>query len=132
MKDRVTIRYSEAFKLEVVEQISSGHFASPEQARIAYGIKGCTTVYRWLQQYGREDLKARYVKVMSKEALDETQELKKRVRELERALADAHMLRLLEKAHLDIACEWLGTDRESFKKKHVTTLSDKPGAKGAK
>ncbi len=132
MKDRLTIRYSEAFKLEVVEQIGSGRFASPEQARLAYGINGSTTVYRWLQQYGREDLKARYVKVMSKQALDETQELKKRVRELERALADAHMLRLLEKAHLDIACEWLGTDRESFKKKHATTLLDKPATKDSK
>lgn len=130
MKERVVTRYSEAFKLEVVDQITSGRFASITQAASACGITGSKTILKWLKKYGGEEVLPKYVKVMTRKALDETAELKKRVRDLERALADAHMLHLLEKAHLKIACEHLGTDRESFKKKHATTLLEVPAPRG--
>jgi hypothetical protein len=46
--------------------------------------------------------------------------LRKRVRELERALADAHLDLKLEDAYLKLACEAAGVeDVEEFKKKHA-------------
>jgi hypothetical protein len=43
---------------------------------------------------------------------------------LEAAVADAHIDYCLEKAYLRVACDRMGTDPDSFKKKHVMTLSD--------
>jgi hypothetical protein len=46
--------------------------------------------------------------------------LRKRVRELERALADAHLDLKLEDAYLKLACEAAGVeDVAEFKKKHA-------------
>jgi hypothetical protein len=48
--------------------------------------------------------------------IDELTEAKKRIRCLEKALADSHMDYCLERAFLEIACEQMGTSREDFKK----------------
>ena len=52
MRKRV-IRYSEAFKQEVVRELESGIFENAAQASRRYGIKGEGTVKRWAGQYGR-------------------------------------------------------------------------------
>lgn len=122
MKPHKIIRYSEAFKRQVVEQIQSGKYSSIKQARRAYGIRGAMTINRWLERYGNKDLLPKQIKIMSRNEIDETKELKKRVRALESALADAQMRSLLNEAHLEIACERMQTDIETFKKKHATTL----------
>jgi len=50
--------------------------------------------------------------------------LRKRVRELERALADAHMDLKLEAAYVELACEAAGVqDVAEFKKKHAGVRS---------
>ena len=56
----------------------------------------------------------------------ESEALKKRVRELEKALADTHMKELLGEAYLQIACGRLGLAVDEFKKKAATTRSDPP------
>jgi hypothetical protein len=57
---------------------------------------------------------------------DKRKALEKRVRELEKALADTHMKELLGAAYLGIACERLGLEVEEFKKKAATTRSEVP------
>jgi hypothetical protein len=50
--------------------------------------------------------------------IDERQRLKERVQRLERALADAHVELVLERAYTQLACERAGiTDVAGFKKK---------------
>jgi hypothetical protein len=50
----------------------------------------------------------------------EVKALRKRVRELERALADAHIDLKLEAAYVELACEVAGVkDVAEFKKKHA-------------
>jgi len=73
---------------------------------------------------------AKKVYVMSKEEQDENKALKRRVGELEKALANAYMGELLKDSYLEIACEELGIKVEAFKKKHVTKLSDAQPRKG--
>ena len=41
---REFVTYSEAFKMQVVEEISQGKFASMLQAQKAYGIRGTATI----------------------------------------------------------------------------------------
>ena len=95
-----------------------------EAARRAYGIKGSITVQKWLRRYGREDLLPKRIRIETMKERDELLEAKKRIRELEAAVADAHIDYCLEKAYLHVACERLGDDPEDFKKKHAMTLSD--------
>ncbi|MGI6197675.1 MAG: transposase, partial [Candidatus Cloacimonadaceae bacterium] len=48
----VIIRYSEAFKLKVVEEIERGHLTITKAMRL-YDIKGSATIYNWIRKYGK-------------------------------------------------------------------------------
>lgn len=126
MKTKETIRYSEAFKQQVISELESGKFAGPYAAARAYRINGQGTVRAWLRQYGRGDLVPRRVTITTMSEQDEAKELKQRVRELEKALADTHMKELLGEAYLEIACKRLGLDVDEFKKKAATSRSVPP------
>ena len=119
-----TIRYSEAFKRQVVEELERGRHATMWAARRAYGIKGSATVPGWVRKYGREDLLPKRVRVETLKERDELKEARKRIRELEAAVADAHIDHCLEKAYFHVACERMGKDPEEFKKKNAITLSE--------
>ena len=127
-----SIRYSEGFKLQVIDELSSGKFKRISEVRAAYGIKGCETVEKWLAKYGREDLLTKRIRIESMTERDEKKELKKRVNTLETALSDAHIDGSLDRAFLEIACERLDIDMDEFKKKHALTLSDVRRMKGLK
>ena len=129
---KTNIRYSEAFKRQVVEELGSGLFETIEQARRAYGIRGCETVRRWVAKYGRDQLRPKRIRIETMKEANELREARKRIRELEAALADAHIDQCLEESYLEIACERLGSDPDAFKKKHDLTLSDVRRKKGRK
>ena len=121
MRKKVTIRYSESFNLQVVNDVESGKYSSCFAARVAYGIKGTATVHRWVRQYGRSHLLRKVVRVETVNEVSELKALRKRVRELESALSDAHLGKRFDDAYLRIACRAAGIDDvEEFKKKHVT------------
>ena len=122
MSGRV-VRYSEAFKQQVVEEITGGRFKNPHEASQAYGITGKGTVYRWVSEYGRGHLLQKVVRVEKPGEPGEIKRLKERVRRLEEALADAHMDKVLAESTLEILCEQAGIDLEAFKKKHSGTGS---------
>jgi transposase-like protein len=126
MKPKDEVRYSEAFKQQVISELEAGKFSGPHAAARAYGIKGTRTITGWLRRYARSDLMPRRVTITTMHEQDEKKALQKRVRELERALADTHMKGLLGDAYLEIACERMGIDVTEFKKKHVTKLSTGP------
>ncbi len=126
------IRYGEAFKRQVVDEIEKGKFTGAHAAGRAYGIKGATTVSTWIRKYGNGELLPKKITIHTLDEQDENRELKKRVKDLERALADSYMSGLLKESYLEIACERMGVDVEAFKKKHVTNLSGDRRAKEAK
>src|SRR5258708_37408734 len=103
MESRRYVRYSEAFKRQVVSELESGKFIGPHAAARAYGIKGALTVGRWLRRDGRSDLLGRGITVTTAEEKDEKKALKERVGELERTLADADMEGALEESYLRCA-----------------------------
>lgn len=111
------IRYSEAFKRQVVEEVERGRYASPHEARKAYGIGGAHTVAIWIGQQGKSHLLGRVIRVEKADEAGEMKRLKERIRQLERALADAHMDLALEKGFLEHLCRETKTDAEAFKKK---------------
>ncbi|MDD3546425.1 MAG: transposase [Kiritimatiellae bacterium] len=117
------MRYSEAFKLKVVRDLEEGRYDSPARAGLAHGVKGKGTVAYWVRRYGKNHLLRKVVIVMKPEEQTEVRELRKRVRDLERALVDAHMDARIADAQLQFACEAAGIDDiEAFKKKHAGGL----------
>lgn len=120
MVKREVRRYSEAFKLQVVRDVESGRFETPYAAGRAYGIKGQGTVGCWLRRYGKDHLLGKVVHVMKADEQSEVKALRKRVRELEGALADAYLDLKLEEGYVEVACEAAGIkDVAEFKKKHA-------------
>lgn len=126
MEQKTTIRYSEAFKLQVVRELEQGRYSGPLAAGMAYGVTGHDTVAGWVRRFGKDHLLGRLVRVTKADEETEVKLLRKRVRELERALADAHIDLKLETAYFEIACEAAGVkDGEEFKKKHAGVRSTK-------
>lgn len=90
-----------------------------------YGIKGTVTVARWVRKYGNGS-RGKVIRVQRPEEIDEKKQLKARVRQLERALADANIDAALERAYTRIACQRAGIkDVEEFKKKAAGQLDTK-------
>lgn len=117
MEQKAVMRYSEAFKLQVVRDLELGRFESVGAAGRAYGVKGCHTVARWVRRFGKDHLLGKVVRVMKADERAEVEALRKRVRELERALADAHLDLKLEAAYVKLACAAAGVrDVAEFKK----------------
>lgn len=120
MEPRTKIRYSEAFKLQVVRDFEQGKFESATAAGQAYGVNGRGTVARWVQRFGKDHLLGKMVWVMKADEETELKALRKRVRELEKALAYAHLDLRMEAAYVELACEAAGVqDVGEFKKKHA-------------
>lgn len=119
------IRYSEAFKMEVVRELESQDLSYQEVQR-KYGIAGSETVQKWVRQYGNGS-RGKVIRVQRPEEIDELKRLKARVRQLEAALADANIDCALERAYTRLACRRAGIeDVEEFKKKTVGQLGTKP------
>ena len=89
-----------------------------------YGIKGNTTLNRWLGQFGCGKI-GRVIRVERPEDINELKKLRDRIKRLETALADASLDLAIEKSYLKIACRRAGiSDVEEFKKK-ANTLARK-------
>lgn len=117
---RATIRYSEAFKLQVLRELEEGRFESRTAAARAYGIRGLGTIEYWARKYGKLHLLGKVVRVENAKEISESRHLRKRVRDLEKALADAHLEHRFDGAYLRIACRAAGIeDVDDFKKKHA-------------
>ena len=83
------IRYSEAFKMEVVRELEREDLPFAHVQR-KYGIRGSWTVQQWVRKYGN-GTRGKIIRVQKPEEIDELQRLKDRVRRLESALADANV-----------------------------------------
>ena len=121
---RSYVRYSEAFKRQVVAELEAGKFSSIGEANRAYAIRGSATVPQWIRKYGSERILPKKVKIETLKERDELKEARKRIRQLEAALADAHIDCSLGDSYLKIACERLGIDVSDFKKKNAITLCE--------
>ena len=115
------IRYSEAFKMQVVRELEDEDLPFA-RVRRKYGIKGCDTIQNWARKHGNGS-RGKVVRVQKPEEINEVKKLKERVRLLERALADANVDLSIERAYTEIACERAGiTDVTDFKKKSAGPL----------
>jgi transposase len=120
-----------AFKRQVVGELEAGRFGSIQEAGEHYGIGGACTIRRWLGQLGRNHLMPKVVRVEKPEEANQIVALKKQIRELQQALGQTQVKSILNETLLEMACEKLGVDVESFKKKADTKRCSGPDRKAA-
>lgn len=112
---KLAIRYSEAFKLEIVRELERD-LAPIDQVRRKYGI-GVGTIQEWIAKYGN-GVRGKIIRVETPKEINELKRLKERVKRLESALADANIDLALERQYTRLACQRAGIrDVEEFKKK---------------
>ena len=129
MQRKVTIRYSMAFKQQVVADLEGGRFGTILAASAHYGIGGSETVRKWLERFGRNHLIPKVVRVEKPDEAEQIRELKKQIRQLQEALGKTQLENVMNESFLGIACERLGVDVEEFKKKVATRGSTAHGGR---
>ena len=111
-------RYTEAFKLEVMEELRDGKWKSVAEVVQAYGLSE-TGVRYWMKRLGFEYLNGRIIYVKTTSEIDEIKRLKAEVRKLKERLADEVLDHKIDEVALRIACRNLGTTPDELKKDNV-------------
>ena len=94
------IRYSEAFKKQVVREYEGGRSVSG--LREKYGIKGGSTINSWVKKYGRAGSRYELMIIQKPEEQNRIKALEKRVQELERALAQVMLDKLMLESLVEV------------------------------
>lgn len=105
MKDKK--RYSEAFKLKVMEELRDGKWKTVADAAQAYGVSAQGVRY-WMKRFGFEHLNGRIIYVKTTTEIDEIKRLKAENKRLKERLADEVLDHKIDEVALRIACRNLG------------------------
>lgn len=100
--DKVIRRYSESFKLKILDELSSGKLNKYLLGK-AYGINP-TTINEWIKKYNRKDLMNTRVTVKTKDEITRIKQLQKEIEMLKKLLLKA----LVEESYLEVTAEQLG------------------------
>jgi len=95
--DKVIRRYSEPFKLKILDELSIGKHTKSELCKL-YSIAP-TTVNEWIKKYNRKDLMNTRVKVET---------LQKEIEQLKKLLLKKDLDTMVLDSYLEVAAEDLG------------------------
>ena len=90
LEGKKVVIYSEAFKRKIVEEVTSGEI-SQTAAQRKYGIGGTMTIKKWLERSERMEKDKENKHESVEKELAELEKLKQEKRQLESALAQAHL-----------------------------------------
>lgn len=116
MREKMLNRYSRAFQQKVVKEIEEGKISISEAQKL-YNIPGSSTIQKWIKKMGKNHLLNKVVRIELADEVNELIKLKKEKKELESALAQAHLKILCLDKIIEIAGREYGQD---FKKKYDT------------
>jgi|WetSurMetagenome_2_1015567.scaffolds.fasta_scaffold1218271_1 transposase len=121
------IRYSEAFKLHVIEDMDKNGLTQAEVVK-KYGLSHHSVLHEWLAKYAKH-LLHRIVRIQmpkEKNPYDEIKELKKEKQKLESALAQSHLKNLVLESMIEVAEEEFQIPiKKNFGKKQLKELKQK-------
>ena len=122
------IRYSEAFKRQVVREYEAG--ASASRLREKYGIKGRSTINTWVKKYGREGSRYELMIIQKPEEREEVKALKERIKQLESAFAQAMLDKLMLESLVEVIEEEEGIDvKKNIERRRLTECKPKARSK---
>lgn len=115
-KTQITKRYSEGFKLKMLDELSTGKYTKREMFRM-YGINS-STLNDWIRKYERLDLMNTRIMVENKDDLTKVKQLEKEIAQLKKLILKKDMDQMISESYLEVAAEMLGL-------KNVTELKKK-------
>lgn len=104
--DKVIRRYSEPFKLKILDELSTGKLNKNQLGKL-YGINP-TTINEWIRKYNRKDLMNTRVTVKTKDEITRIKELQKEIKQLKELLLKKDLDALVLDSYLEVAAEQLG------------------------
>jgi len=116
-------RYSDTFRRQVVLEYEGG--ASIPDLRRKYGIRGGSTIPKWVKKFGKGIFRHELVRIQSADEIQRVAQLEKQVKELEAALGQV----TLEKLKLESIVEVLQRDTPEVVKKNERRSSDTSATK---
>lgn len=109
-----TIRYSLSFKHQVVREIEQNGLGL-DFVRRKYGIKGSSTIQKWLRKFGKSHLIKQIIRIETMEEKDRIKHLEAEVKKLKLALADSMLAQRSLEVVIDEANKEYKTDlKKSF------------------
>lgn len=108
MTKTIIKRYSTAFKQQVVQEYENG--ACISSLRTKYDINGNGTVDRWVEKYSHQGLRHKLMVIQNPEEQDHVKKLKEQIAQLEKAVAQLTLDKLMLEATLETVEEELDED----------------------
>ena len=108
-KQKITKQYSLSFKQKVISEIEGGKLTK-EGARKLYDIGGGSVINSWIKKFGKEHLLNKVVRIEMKDEVSRLKQLEREKKELESALAQAHLKLIVYESIIEVAEEELGID----------------------
>ncbi len=117
--DKVIRRYSESFKLKILDELTTGKLNKNQLGKL-YGINP-TTINEWIRKYERKDLMNTRIKVETKDEITRIKELQKEIEQLKKLLLKKDLDAMVEESYLEVAAEKLGHKSVIELKKKLNT-----------
>jgi len=115
--DRIIRRYSEAFKLKILAELSSGKYSKKQLAEI-YGMR-YNTINDWIKKYNRKELMNTRIMIETKDELGRLKVLEKEIEQLKKLLLKKDLTELVNDSYLEVAAEKLGFKNVEELKKNL-------------
>jgi transposase len=104
--DKVIRRYSEPFKLKILDELTTGKLNKNQLGKL-YGINP-TTINEWIRKYNRIDLMNTRIKVETKDEITRIKALQKEIEQLKKLLLKKDLDAMVLESYLEVAAEDLG------------------------
>lgn len=107
---RVHIRYSEAFRLKILDEIKCSK-VSINDVSLLYGI-GRASLYRWINKYGKDNLIAKKVRIELKGEVSMLKKKDKQIADLKDAVAQLTLENICLRAMTEVMDESLSPEEK--------------------
>jgi transposase-like protein len=110
-------RYSDAFKLKILDEFSKGKYSKRDLSRL-YGIRA-STINDWINKFDRKDLMNTRIIVENADEITRLKLLEKEIEQLKKLLLRKDLELLANDSYLEVAAEKLGYKNVAELKKNL-------------
>jgi len=110
-------RYSDAFKLKILDEFSKGKYSKRDLSRL-YGIRA-STINDWIKKFDRKDLMNTRIIVENADEISRLKLLQKEIEQLKKLLLKKDLEMLANDSYLEVAAEKLGFKNVAELKKNL-------------
>ncbi len=115
-KEFIVKNYSEAFKLKILNDLSSGKYSKSELAAL-YGLS-VSLINKWIKKFNRKDLMSKRVTVQTPEEVEQLKALKQENARLKELLVQKELELMVERSYNEVTALAQGFKSvEEYKKK---------------